>query len=273
MKKLWIFVILCMLLSIWAAAESFTVRFIDVGQGDCTIIQTDGHTLVIDLGPVGAQDELEREFLDCEITEIDLLVLTHPHTDHDGNFEWVAENYPIQLLWMPEYADDEEDYGDLLREVVSKGTQIRYPNVGRSICIGDAAITCLSAEDTSLFDNKNLWSIVVKVEFGTTSVLVMGDAEDINEYRMIDAGMDLKADVLRIGHHGSDTGTTEAFLEAVQPSYAVISCGADNQYGHPDEAVLEALERYGVEVLRTENGTVQMESDGHGYIFTQDKSD
>jgi competence protein ComEC len=250
-----------------AASASLNVRFVDVGQGDSTVFDIDGKTVVIDLGPKGAEDTIKAEL---EGKSIALLVLTHPHEDHDGNFEWVVENCKIDRLWMPEYSDDEEDYRDLLRRAVAKGTRIEHPAVGQSICIGVGSITCLSAGDPAKFNDKNLWSIVTRIEYGTTSFLVMGDAEDINEYAMIDAGLDLKADVLRVGHHGSDTSTSEAFVEAVAPSYAVISCGAHNRYGHPDESVLATLEKYGVEVLRTDkNGSISMESDGHALLYTQ----
>ena len=260
MKKILICFLLALAFVCATASASLNVRFVDVGQGDCTVFDIDGKTVVIDLGPKGAEDTVKAE-LDGK--SIALLVLTHPHDDHDGNLDWVVEHCQVQQLWMP-------DYGDLLREIVSKGTQIRYPSVGQLICIGDGSITCLSAEDTDQFEDKNLWSIVIKVAYGTTSFLVMGDAEDINEYKMIDAGLDLKADVLRVGHHGSDTSTTEAFVEAVKPSYAVISCGAHNRYGHPDESVLETLEKYGLEVLRTDkNGTISMVSDGHALLYTQ----
>lgn len=268
MKKILICVLLALTLVHTTASASLNVRFVDVGQGDCTIFDIDGKTVVIDLGPKGAEDTVKDEL---EGKSIALLVLTHPHEDHDGNLDWVADNCKIERLWMPEYSDDEEDYGDLLRRVVAKGTKIEYPAVGQSLCIGDGNITVLSAEDTDQYEDKNLWSIAVKVAYGTTSFLMMGDAEDINEFRMIDAGLDLKADVLRVGHHGSDTSTTEAFVEAVKPSYAVISCGAHNRYGHPEESVLETLEKCGVEILRTDkNGTISMESDGHALLYTPD---
>lgn len=266
MKKI-ILAILIGILIPYIAVASLKVDFVSVGEGDCTVFDIDGKTVVIDIGPKKAEDTIKAELHGKSIA---LLVLTHPHDDHDGNLDWVADNCKIERLWMPEYSDDEEDYGDLLRRVVAKGTKIEYPAVGQSLCIGDGNITVLSAEDTDRYEDKNLLSIAVKVAYGTTSFLMMGDAEDINEYKMIDAGLELQADVLRVGHHGSDTSTTEAFVEAVQPSYAVISCGAHNRYGHPDESVLETLEKCGVEILRTdEKSTISMMSDGHDLVYTQ----
>ena len=215
---------------------------------------------MIDTGPAGGRDALVEQLGDVE--RIDMLVLTHPHEDHDANFGYLVDNYEIGALYMPEYADDEEDYGDLLRRAVGHGTQIRYPAVGDQFGVGDATVTVLSASDPALYpDDKNLWSIVLKIEDGDTSVIVTGDAEDINEYAMIDAGLDLDADILRIGHHGSSTSTSVAFLDAVKPNVAVISCGADNTYGHPHRETLDALQVRGIDVLRTDvNGTIRIEN-------------
>ena len=250
-----------------------TVHFLDVGQGDCTIVQSAGETLVIDTGSPKARAALAEHLNTYDINHIDTLVLTHPHDDHDGSFGFLVNSYEIGTLYMPEYADDEEDYGGLLRQAVSGGTQIRYPAVGDQFTIGDATITILSAADPGQYpDDRNLWSIVSKIEDGATSVIIMGDAEDINEYAMIDAGLDLDADILRVGHHGSNTSTTGAFVEAVSPDLAIISCGAGNSYGHPHEEPLDTLTEYSVLVMRTDlYGTIQITSDGTSYRVNREK--
>ena len=257
MKKLLIAFILSLCVSASAIAET-TVCFIDVGQGDCTLVQSAGETLVIDTGPSGGRDALVNQL--GGVRRIDVLVLTHPHEDHDANFGYLVNNYEIGALYMPEYADDEDDYGGLLRRAVGRGTQIRYPAVGDQFSVGDATVTALSASDPAQYpDNKNLWSIVLKIVDGDTSIIVAGDAEDINEFAMIDAGLDLDADILRIGHHGSSTSTSGAFLDAVTPNVAVISCGTDNSYGHPHRETLDALQERGIDVLRTDiNGTIRI---------------
>ena len=268
MKKYWAVLLFLFLVSLPVNAQaSMDANFLDVGQGDSTVIQSEGHTLVIDLGPSEAQPVLESTLSRLGVGTIDMLILSHPHADHDSNLGWLISNYKINELWMPEYSDDEEDYGDLLRKATGNGTKISYPCVGDSIAIGDATVTILSAEDpTSFPDDKNLWSLVTMVACGNTKILVMGDAEDINEFKMIDYGLNLDADILRVGHHGSRTSTSGAFLDAVTPDVAVISCGINNSYGHPHQETLDALWERGIVTYRTDiTGTIMVTIAAAGY--------
>lgn len=257
-------------LSAQADSSVLTAYFLDVGQGDSTLIISGDAVMLVDTGPDGGFSALQGQLDQYGIDEIDHLVITHPHEDHDANLEYLADNYTVAHLVIPEYADDEEDYGDLLREMVGQGTQIVYPHVGDLYSIGGASATVLCAADPSEYqDDKNLWSIVMRVDCGETSIMLNGDAADINEYAMIDAGLDLDADVLKVGHHGSSTSSSGAFVEAVSPEYAVISCGAGNQYGHPDAATLATLEQYHVSVFRTDlNGTICLTTDGSTHTIT-----
>ena len=249
------------------------VSFLDVGQGDCTIIQSAGHNMVIDTGPPGSWGSLDAQLNEHGIKRIDVLILSHPHEDHDANLGYLVEDIPIETLIMPQYADDEEDYGSLIRCAVGQGTRIVYPAVGDQFVVGDASVMVLSAADPAKYpDDKNLWSIVLKIEDNETSIIVCGDAEDINEYATIDAGLDLSADILRVGHHGSSTSTSGAFLDAVKPDVAIISCGADNPYGHPHAETLEALYDRQIVVLRTDlNGTITATIDAEAYKITKEK--
>ena len=255
------------------AQASTTVHFIDVGQGDSTVVQSEGSTMLIDTGPPDARASLQIQLQACSVLSIDKLVLTHPHEDHDGNLGYLVDNYEIGALYMPEYSEDEEDYGGLLRRTVGKGTQILFPSVGDQFSVGDATVTVLSAADPAQFtENKNLWSIVLKIDDGDTSIIVAGDAEDINEYAMIDAGLGLDADILRVGHHGSYTSTSGAFLDAVTPDVAVISCGVGNSYGHPHSEVLDAIYDRQIIVLRTDlNGTITATIGPDAYTITKEK--
>ncbi len=272
-KKLFVLFLLSSVLFPTGAIANMVAHFIDVGQGDCTVVQSAGETLVIDTGSTEARAALESHLKAYDINRIDTLVLTHPHEDHDGSLGFLVDSYPIGTLYMPEYADDEEDYGGVLRRAVGQGTQIRYPAVGDQIIIGDATATVLSAGDPALYpDDKNLWSIVLKIDDSATSVIIMGDAEDTNEYTMIDAGQDLDADILRVGHHGSYTSTSGAWLDAVTPDVAVISCGSGNEYGHPHQEVLNALYDRQITVLRTDtNGTITVTIDNAAYTIATEK--
>jgi beta-lactamase superfamily II metal-dependent hydrolase len=272
MKKLLLAFSVLLILYLPAVAET-NVHFVDVGQGDCTIVQSAGKTLVIDTGPPDARAALEDHLKAYGIDRIDVLVLTHPHEDHDGSLGYLIDGYPIGTLLMPEYTDDEDDYGGLLRRITGNGTQIRYPSVGDQFTVGDATITILSATNPAQYpDDRNLWSIVLKIEDGGTAALIMGDAEDINEYAMIDTGIDVGADILRVGHHGSHTSTSDAFLGAVTPDVAIISCGAGNPYGHPHQEVLDALYDRQITVLRTYlNGTITATIGTDTYTITKEK--
>ena len=259
--------LLLVVTSAYAQGSQLAVYFIDVGQGDATLILSGDDIMLVDTGPDGGLSALRDQLDSCGVDQIDYLVITHPHEDHDANLAYLADNYAIAHLVMPEYADDEEDYGSLLREMVGQGTQIVYPNVGDQYAIGEATATVLSAPDPGEFpSDENLWSIVLRVDYGEVSVMMTGDAEDINEFAMIDAGLPLGADVLKVGHHGSNTSSSGTFIDAVSPDCAVVSCGAENQYGHPHEETLASLEAYGIEVYRTDlNGSICLISDGETY--------
>lgn len=276
MKKLCFIIISIILVSMvpggvaYADNSTLNIYFLDVGQGDATLFISNDDVMLIDTGPDEGLTALRDRLVECGVNTIDYLVITHPHEDHDSNLEYLADNYTIAHLVMPEYADDEEDYGDLLREMVGQGTQIVYPNVGDQYVIGGLIATVLSAADPSRFpDDMNLWSVVLRVDCGDISVLMTGDAEDINEFEMIDAGLDLDTDIFKVGHHGSTTSSSGAFVAAVSPEYAVISCGADNKYGHPDAATLATLQECQADVLRTDlNGTICFVTDGSTYTIS-----
>ena len=272
-------IVICLILTLAVSAllmqakASMMVHFFDVGQGDSTVIQSDGKVILIDTGPAEARLRVQEQLKACDVEEIDLLVLTHPHEDHDANFGFLVDHYKILRLIMPEYSDDEDDYGDLLRKAVSKGTKIVYPAINDQYKIGDATATVLSAADPAQYlDDKNLWSIVLKIEDGDISVIVAGDAEDINEYAMIDAGLNLEADILRVGHHGSYTSTSGAFLDAVTPDVAIISCGAENSYGHPHQEILDSLYNRQITVLRTDtSGTITLTTKNEAYTIATER--
>lgn len=271
MRKLLITLIL-IALPVIAVADS-TMYFLDVGQGDCTILQSVGETLVIDAGPPEARSALMHQLEACGVERIDVLVLTHPHEDHDANLDYLVDNFKVGQLLIPEYADDEEDYGGLICRAVGQGTQIDHPSVDDRFTVGDASVTVLSAADPAQFpDDKNLWSLVLKIKDGETSIIVCGDAEDINEFAMIDAGLDLDADILRVGHHGSNTSTSGAFVDAVSPDLAIMSCGSDNPYGHPHKETLNTLVEHSVLIMRTDQvGTIKITSDGAAYRVEKEK--
>lgn len=239
---------------------SLKVHFIDVGQGDsCFIELPNGETMLIDAG--------EREYGDSVVTYIftqgygalDYVVATHPHSDHIGGMAEVLNALPVGELFMSPYPGNTTAFEDMLTAAENNDVPVQEVMAGDMIFDADG----LRAEVVApkeLADNSNNNSVVVKLTYGENSFLFTGDAEKKEEDGI---WTNIKCDVLKIGHHGSKTSTSANFLKKVEPEYAVISCGSANRYGHPDDVVLQRLDRQGISVFRTDiQGTIVFTSDG-----------
>lgn len=237
------------------------VHFINVGQGDSILIQFhNGQTMLIDAGP----DDSVVSYLNQQgIKKINYLVATHPHADHIGGMATVIRTFDIEKVYMPRVTHTTKTYENVLLAIKAKGLKITSARVGTAVFNQDGIKVNFVAPCGSSYDNLNNYSAVVKVQHGNTSFLLTGDAESLSEQQMLSSGANLKSDVLKVGHHGSKSSTTPSFLKAVSPKYAVISCGAGNQYGHPHKETISKLANAGVNVYRTDtNGTVIFVSDG-----------
>ena len=232
------------------------VHIIDVGQGDSILVRSDEGVLLIDAGTNSSEDDL-RAYLDsCGIDKIDCFVCTHPHEDHIGGADMVINEYDVKQLIMPETSSSTVTVTKLLDAIEAKGTPYYEPVVGDVYTIGDFSFMIL-APDASVADDSNNSSVVLRVDYGETSFLFTGDAEVESEECMLATFVsgELDCDFLKVGHHGSTTSTSEAFLAAVSPEYAAISCGEGNSYGHPHRETLDLLEKYGIsgeKLLRTD---------------------
>ena len=269
MKKAFALVLLVLFLPVSACAD-LQVHFLDVGQGDCTIVLCDGEAMVIDGGPRSATEYVFSYITNTlKLNHIDFVVSTHPHADHVYGLSTVLNAAPADLLLTPVKEWDSKCFAYMLKYASAQGTQTAIPQEGDTLQLGGATVTILHCWPEAVeYGRTNDASIVVRIVYGKTSLIVTGDAEDWSEYMMIDSGMELKADVLRVAHHGSNSGTTMEFLKAVQPRYAVISAGADNSYGHPHREVLERLAKAGAKLLRTDiRGTITMTSDGETLLI------
>ena len=265
MKKMIAILLLFLFLPVSALAD-LQVHFLDVGQGDCTIVLCDGESMVIDGGPASASRfvySYVRKTL--KLQHIDYVISTHPHLDHVYGLSSVLNAAPVDLILTPVLEWDSKAFNAMLKYAEAQGTPLSVPQEGDTLRLGGATVTILHCWPEALdYGRTNDSSIVTRIDYGETSFIITGDAEDWSEYMMIDAGYDLKADVLRVSHHGSSTGSTMEFLQAVQPEYAVISVGKDNGYGHPHTEVLERLNEIGAKVLRTDElGTIVFQSDGN----------
>lgn len=242
--------------------DTLTVRFVDVGQGDGSIIEfPDGKTMVIDAGKDSAAAAAMNAVLSADgRTQIDWLVATHPDADHIGGLPAVISANTIGSVWAPDCNHDTETYTAFLQAVADKGLSIDAAARGKTIATGDNyKAEILWPEAGASFDDTNDYSAVIKVTYGKTSFLFTGDATK-DDLLKADCG---DIDVLKVAHHGSDTGTSSALLTALTPKIAVISYGLDNTYGHPTQAVLDALAASGATVYGTgAQGMITVMSDG-----------
>ncbi|MDR0470753.1 MAG: MBL fold metallo-hydrolase [Nitrososphaerota archaeon] len=237
----------------------------DVGQADCTLLKMDDHAMLIDAGNTG-QDALVLGYLaEYDVTTLDYLVATHPHADHIGSMPSVVRTMErIDTVLMPDKGHTTQIYGDLMDAIDEKGIPIKIPTPGEVFQWGAARVEVLAPNSpTYRNDDLNEYSIVLRVEYGDTSFLFTGDAGEISESEQLDRGFLLKSDVLKVGHHGSRGSSTQQYLDAVAPSYAVICCGAGNPYGHPTPEALGRLAGVGAEIYRTDqNGTITFTTNG-----------
>lgn len=221
-------------------------EFLDVDQADCELITLpDGKLLLIDAGNRGDGDELVDYFKGRGIDGFDYVIATHPHADHIGGMCDIVDNFEIGKIVAPKIAAEDiptsQTYKDFLTSVQKKSLKITAAKAGTTLFEGeDYKIECFAPCSTD-YESINDYSVVVKITYGIHSFLFTGDAETLSETEMLDKGYPLDSDVLKVGHHGSDTSSSAEFLKAVSPEYAVISCGTDNSYGHPHDVTLKAL--------------------------------
>jgi competence protein ComEC len=237
----------------------------DVGQADCTLLKMDDHAMLIDAGNLN-QDTLVLSYLaEYNVTSLDYLVATHPHSDHIGSMPAVIYAMEsIGAVIMPNKSHTTGAYENLIKAIDEKNIPVTIPEPGDVFQWGAASVTVLAPNSpTYRNDDLNEYSIVLRVEFGEVSFLFTGDAGEISESEQLDRGFLLKSDVLKVGHHGSRGSSTQQYLDAVAPSYAVICCGANNSYGHPTPEALGRLAGAGAEIYRTDqNGTITFKTNG-----------
>lgn len=255
------------------AEGSLLVWYADIGQADCQLIQTpEGKNILIDAGEAATGEELVQWLKARGVQELEAVIATHPHADHIGGMAEVIKAFPIGAFYMPKTADAQTPatrvYEAMLEALSEKGLKAAAVKAGMTL-YEEEGLTFESLSPISdEYDDLNNYSIVSRLCYGNKSFLFTGDAETPVEKEILSAGEDVRADVLKCGHHGSETSTSAKFLKAVSPSAAVISCGAGNDYGHPDEAIVKRLEKSEVSVYRTDTqGTILASCDGDTISF------
>lgn len=244
-----------------SVGQMLTVHYIDVGQGDATLIMLGEHAMLIDAGPEDSGTKLQMYLQKQGVSSLDYVILTHPDADHIGGADVILSKFNCGQVMMNGQAKDTACYRDVEAALTYKGYQAFTPAAGSSYSLGDAGFTVIGP--VQMTEDANNASIAVLLTYGNTRFLFTGDAEEKEEQDILQAGEDVSADVYQAGHHGSRTSSSDIFLQAVHPQYAVISCGEGNSYGHPHAEVLNRFRSMGIKVFRTdEQGSLIASSDG-----------
>ncbi|OJU17705.1 MAG: hypothetical protein BGN88_00160 [Clostridiales bacterium 43-6] len=250
------------------------IHIIDVGQGDAILIKSGDKTALIDTGPGTGTTKLLRYLNQRNIKTIDALILTHPHEDHIGGATAVLTGFDVQTIYMMKsegsLTPTTKTYTTLLTTIKNQNKKIKAPATGDNVKLGNFTLNFFAPKGK--YDNLNNYSIIVKAVHQSTSAIFMGDAETAEETELLKSGFDVAADLLKVGHHGSKTSSSEAFLEAVKPSFGAISLAKDNDYGHPHGITLSKMNKRNITVYRTDqSGNLLFTTDGSKFTVKAEK--
>lgn len=257
------------------AGKTADIYYLDVGQADSQLVRLpNGVNILIDAGDRGTANQIVPYLKNLGVSKIDLLIATHPHADHIGGMANVIEGLEIGKVYLPRVADSQtpttKTYENMLKAISDKNLKITQAKAGMTVYEGGGAKVEFLAPNSQKYDDLNNYSVVTKLTYGNTSFLFTGDAESESEAEMLKNDPEsLACDVLKLGHHGSSTSSSDRFLETVQPRYGVISCGVDNDYGHPHREIVNKMDDFQVITYRTDTqGTILAASDGSKITFT-----
>lgn len=250
-----------------------TVDFIDVGQGDAILVtSSNGAAMLIDAGDNSDENRIVEYLTNKGIKKLDYVIGTHPHADHIGGLDAVIRNFDVGDIYMPKKSHTTKTFKDVLVAVKERGYSIQTAKAGVRFELEPGVDVQMVAPIADTYENLNDYSAVVRLSCGNISFLFTGDAEKISEYEMLESQYSLSSTVLKVGHHGSVTSTSDEFLEQVNPKYAVISSGKENEYGHPHKEIIEKLKQANIEYYNTQtSGTIRVITDGETIEFIEER--
>ncbi|MBU3144123.1 ComEC/Rec2 family competence protein [Clostridium sp. CF012] len=243
--------------------NNMVTHFIDVGQGDCILIQVNNKNLLIDSGTSDSHKKVIRYLKNNNITKLDYVIATHPHEDHIGGMANVIKAFKIGEFYAPKVTSDTQSFEDMIGALKRKGLKIKITKPNITLDLGpDLTCLMLSPNKTTYKDTNN-YSCVLKVSYKNSTYMFTGDIEELSEDQILNSGYDLNAEVLKVAHHGSNSSSTQEFLNRVSPKIAVISCGTYNSYGHPNRETLDKLKKLNCIIYRTDlDKNIVLISDG-----------
>ncbi|EHK2355860.1 ComEC/Rec2 family competence protein [Clostridium perfringens] len=247
------------------------ISYMDVGQGDAAYIKVNGNDILIDAGPRSNSKELLEQLKAKNIDDFELVIATHPHEDHIGGMVDVFKEYEVKAFYSPKITHTTKTYENLVKAVKDEGLKTKELKGGMVIDLGEGAKFEVFTPQKSEYEELNDYSPIMKLSFGDTSYLFTGDAEKLaEEEALAKYKTSLDSDVIKFGHHGSSSSSSNAFIEAVSPKYGIISCAKDNKYGHPHSETLDIIKKYNIKTFRTDtDGEIILTSDGKSINFNK----
>lgn len=247
------------------------ISYMDVGQGDAAYIKVNGNDILIDAGPRSNSKELLEQLKAKNIDDFELVIATHPHEDHIGGMVDVFKEYEVKAFYSPKITHTTKTYENLVKAVKDEGLKTKELKGGMVIDLGEGAKFEVFTPQKSEYEELNDYSPIMKLSFGDTSYLFTGDAEKLaEEEALAKYKTSLDSDVIKFGHHGSSSSSSNAFIEAVSPKYGIISCAKDNKYGHPHRETLDIIKKYNIKTFRTDTDEeIILTSDGKSINFNK----
>lgn len=256
----------------YAKENRMWLHFIDVGQGDSILIQTPNHkNILIDAGPKRTEDKVTAYLKRQHVEQLDALIVTHPHHDHIGGVPRILQNIKVKAFYMPHLSKKTAAFTQMMKALKQKNVMIFYANAGNKIDVEKNIWIDIIGPLSAKYHTVNDYSYVLRVVHGANRFLLMGDSGERSETELLKKHVDVEANVIKIAHHGANTGTTLPFLEKVDPEAAIITTGRRNQHNYPSDAVISRLVYLKIPTYRTDRmGTIIVESDGETIHFTSE---